>query len=202
MANVDAAFGLRPVSHRNGAPYNGAVNPYYKPASYATAMFAGDPAIITGTANTAEVARPGVGNFIPGTLPEINLAGVTGGISGIVVAFGADPNALEQAFSPASTEAIVWLADDPDLLFEVQEDSVGGALAVTDVGLNTNLVLGAGSTITNLSTWELDSSLAAVTATLQMRIERLVNRADNEIGNQAKWLVAINVHTARTALGI
>lgn len=202
MANVDAAFGLRPVSHRNGAPYNGAANAYYKPSTYATAMFVGDPALITGTSNTAEVTFPGLGSHIPGTLPEINVAADTGGITGIVVGFGADPNALERAYSPASTEAIVWLADDPDLMFEVQEDSVGGALAATDVGQNSNLVAGTGSTVTNLSAWEIDSSDANTTATLQIRIERLVNRSDNEIGTNAKWLVSIVVHTMRTALGV
>lgn len=202
MANADAAFGLRPVKHRSGAPYNGAANPYYKPASYATAMFVGDPALVTGTSNTAEVTFPGVGNFIAGTLPEINVAADTGDISGVVVGFGTDPNALELAYSPASTEAIVWLADDPDLMFEVQEDSVGGALAATDVAQNSNLVAGSGSTVTNLSGWEIDSSDANTTNTLQVRLERLVNRADNEIGTNAKWLVSILQHSSRNATGV
>jgi len=39
--------------------FNGAVNPYYIPAGYGTALFIGDPVIITGTANTAEVNFPG-----------------------------------------------------------------------------------------------------------------------------------------------
>ena len=205
MANVDAAFGLRPIRHRNGAPYNGAANPYYKPASYGTAMFVGDPAIVTGTSNTANVERPGLGDFIPGTLPEVNVAtaGATNDITGIVIGFGANPDALERAYSPASTEDIVWLADDPDLVFEVQEDSVGGALAATDVAQNADLAAGAGgSTVTNFSSWELDSNTANTTNTLQVRIERLVSRADNEIGNQAKWEVSILQHSMRNKTGV
>ena len=79
MANNDTPFGLRPLRHRNGAPYNGAANPYYIPSSYATALFIGDPVIITGTSNTSAVKVPGVGDFAPGTLPEINKAGAGSG---------------------------------------------------------------------------------------------------------------------------
>jgi len=52
MANTDAPFGLRPIRHRNGAPYNGAFNHYYVASSYATALFVGDPVVKTGTSNT------------------------------------------------------------------------------------------------------------------------------------------------------
>lgn len=45
MANIDAPFGLRPIRHKSGAPYNGAVNPYYVASTYATALFIGDPVI-------------------------------------------------------------------------------------------------------------------------------------------------------------
>ncbi len=47
----------------------------------------------------------------------------------------------------------------------------------------------------------LDSSTAAVTATLQMRIIGLEQRADNEIGTTAKWLVANNLPTETGAAG-
>ena len=55
MANVDTPFGLRPIRHRNGAPYNGAVNPYYLRSDYAVATFIGDPVVKTGTSNLVAV---------------------------------------------------------------------------------------------------------------------------------------------------
>lgn len=198
MANADTPFGLRPVRHRNGAPYNGAANPYYKPAGYATAVFVGDAVVKTGTANTAEVDAPGLGTFNIATLPEINRATVGDGnrITGVVVGFGADPDNLSRVYSPASTEAVVWVADDPDLTFEIQAD---GAIAATQIGLNAVLIdTHSGDTNTGLSGTELDttSDAPAADASNQLVILRQVNRIDNEpnlIHN--KVLVQISNHT-------
>lgn len=202
MANTDAPRGLLAVAHGSGAPYNNAVRPYYVPDTYATALFIGDPVVVTGTSNTAQVSAPGAGTFEPGTLPEINQAAAAGPFSGVIVGFAADPTNLETVHRPASTERIAFVADDPDLLFEIQEDSVGGALAATSVGLNANVILGTGSTATGLSGAELDSNTAATTSTLALRIVGLAPRADNAIGNQAKWLVKINDHAFLPGTGI
>lgn len=205
MANADTPFGLRPVRHRNGAPYNGAVTPYYIPASYGTALFIGDPVVVTGTANTAAVKAPGVGDFAPGTLQEINKATAAGGnyISGVIVGFAATPSDLSKQYNPASTERVALVADDPDLVFEVQEDGVGATLAATDMGLNADLVYThSGSTTTGRSGAELDISTKATTNTLQLKILRLVNRSDVELGVNGKLEVAINLHTQRYTTGI
>lgn len=208
MANSDAPRGLRPVRHRNGAPYNGAANPYFVPSSNTTAMFIGDPVVVTGTANTGATALYDGdfgGQFQAGALPEIThaTAGAGNDITGIVVAVGPSPdNGLTKQYRAASTAEVVWVADDPDLVFEVQEDSVGSTLAATDVANNADLVSGSGSTITGLSGWELDSNTAGTGNTKQMRIERLVNRVDNEIGAQAKWEVSIVQHSLRNSTGV
>jgi len=203
MANSDTPFGLRPVAYRSGAPYNGAANPYYKPAGYATAVFLGDVVVITGTANTAEVSAPGFGTFDIGTLPEINRT--TAGDSnsdaerqtGVVVGFGADPNNLDRVYSPASTEAIVWVADDPDLMFEVQCPS---AIAATQIGLNAILLdTHSGDTNTGLSGTEIDGgdgTAPGADASYQVKILRQVNRVDNTPNSTFnKVLVVLNNHT-------
>ena len=79
MANVDSPMGLRPIRHRNGAPYNGAANPYYKASGYGTAVFVGDAVIKAGSSNTAEVKLVGAGVHAIGTLPDINRATVGDG---------------------------------------------------------------------------------------------------------------------------
>jgi len=200
MSNKDQPLGLIPVRHKNGAPYNGACMPYYVPSDYAVALFIGDCVIVTGTSNdTAFEGNP------PGVLPEINKATAAGGtyISGVIVGFGADADNLSKIYNPASTERIVYVADDPDLVFEVQEDSGGDVLDATDVGLNADLVFThSGSTITGKSGMELDRSTIATTNTLQLNVLRLVNRADNDLGDSAKWEVMINLHTQRYLTGI
>ena len=76
MPNLNTPFGLKPIAHKSGAPYNGAATPYFVPASYATALFIGDPVVKTGTANTVAVERVGAGSWPIGSLPEINKATV------------------------------------------------------------------------------------------------------------------------------
>ena len=200
MANRDAPLGLIPIRHSNGAPYNGACTAYYVPSTYAVALGVGDPVVLTGTSNTAAYK----GNA-PGTLPEINKATAAGGsyISGVIVGFDLLPDDLTKTYNAASTERIVYVADDPDLVFEIQEDSAGTALAATSVGLNADLVYThAVSTTSGKSGAELDRSTAATTNTLQLKIRRLVNRVDNEIGDSGKWEVTINLHTQRYLTGI
>lgn len=202
MANIDSPFGLRPVRHKSGAPYNGAVNPYYIPASYGTALFIGDPVVKTGTANTAAVNVPGVGHCGIGTLPEINktaagdVDGPTKRITGVIVGFSALPNDLNKNYNPASTERVAWVADDPDLVFEIQAD---GAIPATSIGLNAVLIYThSGNTTTGLSGAELDttSDAPAADASNQLTIVRAVNRLDNDTtAAHAKVLVTINAHT-------
>lgn len=205
MANIDAAFGLRPIKHRNGAAYNGAFNAYYVPASYATALFIGDPVIKTGTANTAELETSG-GKFAIGTLPEVNkaTAGDNNAITGVIVGFGPDPDALSRIYNPASTERLVYVCDDPDVVFEIQAD---GAISAAQVGLNAVLIYtNAGSTVTGMSGVELDttSDVPAADASNQLTIQRVVNRTDNAAASANTVVeVKINNHTeAHGAIGI
>ena len=198
MANADTPFGLRPIKHRNGAPYNGAANPYYLPASYGTAMFIGDPVIKTGTSNTAAVKVPGVGSFPIGTMPEINKATAGDGnrITGVIVGFAALPTNLESKHNPASTERVALVCDDPDVIFEIQAD---GAIPAASMGLNAVLIYThSGSTTTGLSGVELDttSDAPAADASNQLLILRAVNREDNDTTlTHAKVEVMINQHT-------
>ena len=191
MPNTNSAFGLKPVRYASGAPYNGACNRYFVPASDGTALFDGDPVIINGT---------GDANGVPGAI--IATAGATNRITGVVVGF--EPLTTPTTplgYRAASTACYILVADDPNLLFEIQEDAVGGALAVTDIGLNADLVAGTGSTYTKRSGWQLDTSTKATGATLQLRIDSFQQRVDNEVGANAKILVRINMPTQTGAAG-
>ena len=199
MANPDTPFGLRPIRHRNGAPYNGAMNPYFISGGYGTAMFIGDPVHKwTDGSNTARVTVPGLGAFAIGTLPEIRLAPVTDDtlITGVIVALAAQPNDLETMHSKASTERVAWVCDDPDIIFEIQAD---GIVTTTMVGLNAQMIAThAGNATTGISGRELDisSDPPAADASNQLLIMRLVNREDNATElTHVKVEVLINRHT-------
>ena len=59
MPNGNAAQGLIPRRLRNGETENGSLNEYYVDPAYATAIFMGDPVILSGSGSPEGV--PGVG---------------------------------------------------------------------------------------------------------------------------------------------
>lgn len=194
MANANAPFGLWPVRYKSGAPYNGACNLYYVPSSDATALFKGDPVILAGSGDANGV-------------PSITRAAAGDRISGVIVGFAPKPGAtagsvtaVNRGYRAASEADYVLVADDYDLLFEIQEDSDGGALAVTDIGNNADLVAGSGNANSKLSGYQLDSSTKATTSA-QVRIVGLSQRVDNEVGTNAVWLVSIVESTQTPAAG-
>lgn len=178
MANTNVASGLKPVKMADGSPFNGATNLAYVPSSDATALYIGDPVKLAGSADAAGV-------------PSVTRAAAGETISGVVVGFQ-DATAMTAGYRAASTASYVLLARGQDILFEVQDDGVGGALAAADIGLNADLVIAAGSSYTKKSGVMLDTSTKATTATLQVRIRELAQRPDNEMGTNAKVLVTLN----------
>lgn len=207
MANNDTPFGMIPRFHRNGAPYNGATTKYAVPAGYATALFVGSVVTKTTTANAAQITT-GDGVYGVGTMSEINqtAAGDGNAITGVIVSFDAEPDALETIYSPASTAGVANVADDPDLMFEIQADSAG-TIVVTEVGLNAVLIdTHAGNTNTGIAGTELDttSDPPAADASNQLTIQRAPDREDNDaVAVNGKWLVKINNHTeAHAVVGI
>lgn len=184
MPNGNAPWGLIPRRQRSGETENGSLNEYYVDPAYGTAVFMGDPVILSGSGSPEGV--PGV---------VVATAGATNRITGVVVGFRPAPGIVAQGYLTASTGGYVLVSDNPDTEYEIQEDSVGGSLAVTQIGLNADLVAAAGNTFLKRSGWMLDSSTAGTGATLQVRIVGFEQRADNEIGQYGKWLVRLNLPT-------
>lgn len=182
MANVNAPFGLKPVRYLSGAPYNGAVNMYSVAAGYGTGIFIGDPVVDIGTTQQINGAY----------YKDVQLAATTDVITGVVV--GVVPVTADSLpYRAASTQRILMVADDPNLIFEAQE-ATGGGLAAADLGLNISFNAGTPSTVTGLSGLTLKTDTEATTNTLALKLFGIVNRADNEIGDSCKWLVRINRH--------
>lgn len=187
MANANIAFGLKPVRDAGGAPYNGAVDMFYHQASDGTALYIGDPVIKDGGADAN-----GVASVIRGS------AG--GPFTGVVQGFLPDGTTNMVGYGAASTAYYVLVCTDPDILYEIQEDAVGGAIAAADIGLNASVIAAAGSAYTKRSGFMLDTSTKATTAGLELKIMGLVQRPDNALSANAKVLVKINDHTDSNAV--
>jgi hypothetical protein len=195
MANKDNRRGLVPVDHQILKGYCGKSRPYYIPSSYATALFTGDPVIVTGTSNGSIVFR----TYRSGSLPEINKATAGDGnpIAGVITGFdlpsdGGTP--FSASYKPASVEAVAWVCDDPYVIFEIQSDSANPT-AKTDISSNANVVYThGGDIVSGRSGVELDTSSMTTTNTYQLKILGLVDKPNNELGTHSKLLVTINNH--------
>ena len=182
MANNDNPRGLTLARAQGASAHTGGVNRYYIPATDGTATYVGGVVKLAGSAD-ADGTPSVTGNVSAGDT-----------VVGVVV--GTEPVTRESTtYREASVGRYVFVADDPNEVFEIQEDSDTATLTADSVGLNASLVnLTSGSTVTGRSTMELDSNTAATTSTLDVSILRLVPRVDNEIGTNAKWLVRLNNH--------
>lgn len=188
MANANRPSGLSPVKHLITGDFNGQGNIYSIAAADTNAYAIGDPVASSGSADTngvAGVTLAVAGNPVRGVI--LGLGTSEGGIF--------NPNNLNSTIRPAGAQAQVWyaiVADDPNIIFEVQEVGTGTALTASAIGLNANLLAGANNGFQ--SGWLLNNVGTAVTATLQVRILGLSRRIDNAYGFYAKWLVKINNH--------
>jgi len=162
-------IGLVPVRHKNGSSYNGESNLYYIPATD------------TSTIGLFECVKL-VNAMDPANQVSVVAQAAAGdALVGVVVGFASD--AVGTAAVPlsgvpyrrASTACYVLVADDPDLIFQIQEDAVGGSVAAADIGSHYNAdIIVASSTAnadtgTGVSKTMLDSSTSASTsATLKI----------------------------------
>jgi hypothetical protein len=165
MANLDSPHGLIPLYRRGGGPI--VSNEYLKDLNGGTAIFIGDV-----------VQREADQNIAPGGTPGSTLW------LGVACNYGA-----------ASTQTNHQVVDDPDVVFEVQEDGDSAVWAEADNGLNCNFIFGTGSSATFVSGHELDVSSKAVTATLDAKGLRRHGSLNNDYGlANVKLEIIFNKH--------
>lgn len=149
-------FGLRNPRRADGSQCS--IREYYVPASYGTALYEGDVVELTTTTG----AMDGLGE-----VPTIQAA-ASGDINlGVVTGFKPSPAIVYRGdFNPASTARYVYVCDDPDAIYEAQEDAVGGSVTQALIGAmtNVNYIVAAGSAVTGESGTMVDSSTTTASA--------------------------------------
>ena len=183
MANIDQAFGLRPIAKVGSAPGGTTGTTKYSIASGASGIFTGDP-----------VKQANDGSVVQGTAGDA-ARGVFMGC------FYTDPSTSKPRFNntfpngTAASDAIAFVADDPDQLFIAQQDSDSANAVVADLNLNANLVVGSGNTTTGISGMEIDSDSKNTTATLNVKLIDFYDTPSNDAtANNSILVVKINNH--------
>lgn len=193
MANLVAPMGFAPRRYLNGAPYNGASNLYYIPSTDANQFNVGD-AVVS--------AAGGDANGVPAVTKNTTGTGVVRGvIVGVQLAaqnttsFQGQVIDLTAQNVPATKSRgyYVLVADDPNILFALEDD---GLSALTAAACNKN----ASFTVTNPtaprqnSATVLSTVSVATTQGLSLRIMGLDQQPNNTYGANANWLIKFNQH--------
>jgi len=181
MANVDKAFGLRPLGNLSAT---GAQKQYgYQIAdNQSGAIFQGD--LVT--------LKDGyILQFDPAT--HTAAVGVFNGCNYIDPTTGKPtwknyyPGSINITQGTINADVI----DDPNQLFIIQNDETSQA---SNYGKNADVTVGTGNTTTGMSAMELDTSTIATTAALNLKIIGLYNVPGNTVGQFAVVVVKINEH--------
>lgn len=205
FVNVSKPAGLSPIEYLNGARYDGKGRIFSILAAVTNPIYVGDlVSMVEGGGATAADSRG---------IPAINLTAAGAAAVGVVVAVGVNPlgayvnpaNMGSSLNRPSGAQAINYyalVADDPNILYEIQEGNTGTNLTGSAVGRNANILYTApASAIIPLSGTVLDNTTVAVTATLNLKIMRFIQRVDNNFvtnpatgGGAQKWQVMIQNH--------
>lgn len=197
MSTVSRINGFRPVKTLVG-PYTGQSNVYFVPASDASVIMVGDAVKLLGDARAA-TGVPTVTRISAAT--DIPLGVVVGILfTGVGDAQNTPPvNDLNTPiYRRTLTDRYIIVVDDPNVIYEVQYAgvSVAAATITTNVGLNGQFLINAGSTASGSSGMQLDSAGLATTATLPLKIVGFPNRPDNLAGdNFFSYYVKFNSST-------
>jgi len=185
MASSAAPYGFKPLNLIGGQPYAGSTRQIKIASGYGTNIFNGTVVAIAAGGTIEIVTTNGDDST---TFP----AGTVGVFVGCTYT---DPNSKQKLFSqywPASTvasDAMAYVVDDPDCLFQVQAD---GAVTQADLGQNVHLAevqsTSTGSTTTGNSDIAVSATTAA-TATWAFRIVDFVDAPGSSIGDAATDLI-------------
>lgn len=209
MANVNRPWGLKPVKSLISGDYDGRGNVYYVPSTDSTmSYYVGDVVAHGGGADANGI--PSVTKYVPGAASAGS--GINGaGPVGVVVAVGTSPAGpwvdatdLTKTYAPVTKTKAYYLlvADDPFLIFEVQEGGSGTAFTAAEVGLNANLSYTIAQATGFVSATILDNSTEAATIGLDVRLLGLARTPGNAFGYYARWLVMLNSHFYKMTTGL
>jgi hypothetical protein len=158
MSATAAPFGLRPVGNLGGT-YNSSFRQYPILSTESTRICFGDVVKLTDAGATTTIQKD------TGTTSATPI-GIFMGCRYTDISTG--QTQFSQIWSgTAHTNGMVYVADDPNILFEIQAD---GSVNDDDIAANAALVQGTSNATLGISRVSLDISTAANTAALPIRI--------------------------------
>lgn len=186
MSYVNKRKGFYPLKYANGAPWTGKSTAYAIPAADTAGINIGDVVKLETTGNALG-------------LPTCTRA--TAGAIGVGVVVGIDPGYLGNPtvsqdfmfggslkldapiYRPAAaqnTDWIVWVVDDPQVIFIAEEDGDTTPLTMGNLGSNVDLIAGSLNTTTGVSNMMIDSTTTGTGNTLNFNLIGLYREPGND----------------------
>jgi hypothetical protein len=136
-------------------------------------------------------------------LPTVKLATAGNALLGVVVGMEADPtDPLNGDYRKASTRRVMYICDDPDAIFQIQEDAVGGSVSAANIAVSANadIIVSAGTSTTRISGTMLDSS-TATTSSANLKIVGIVRDDVNTAAQSGGAVLEVMIfeHALKTA---
>jgi len=192
MANQDAAFGLKSVGQLGSNVNSEGVTEYSIASGASGNIFSGDPVKM---ANTGTILVAAAGDQLLGVFRGCKYTNASGEV--IYSSYWPD--------GTVSSDAVAFVVDDPNALFEVQSAATGSVVQ-TVVGNNADIVYASGSTADGQSGVEISGTTAATSA--QLRIVGISGDPENNTlgtGSQSanvNLIVKINEHFYAQTTGV
>ena len=192
MANQDAAFGLKSVGQLGSNVNSEGVTEYSIASGASGNIFSGDPVKM---ANTGTILVAAAGDQLLGVFRGCKYTNASGEV-------------IYSSYWPSGTvssDAVAFVVDDPNALFEVQSAATGSVVQ-TVVGNNADIVYTSGSTVDGQSGVEISGTTAATSA--QLRIVGISSDPENNTlgtGSQSanvNLIVKINEHFYAQTTGV
>ena len=198
MATTAAPYGLRPINLIGGQVFAGSTRQIKIASGYAANIFFGYIVAIGTDGTIVKVTNVG-------TNADPFPAGTVGVFLGCTYT---DPNLkykLNAQYWPTGTvaaDAMAYVCDDPDALFQIQADD---AVTQTMLGSNFGVNQTAGSTASGNSKVALDVGTRATTSTIGLRLVDFVEGPFSTVGDTyTDCIVKFNagIHTYNNATGV
>jgi len=192
MPNLVGPKGFVPSRYLNGAAWNGACNMYVIPAADTSQYGVGDAVISDANADA---------NGIPAVAKALGTSTVRGVIVGVLLANPNNPSlvgtvldsTIQNIPATKAKDYYVLVVDDPQVLFEIQDDGLA-ALTATSANKNAIFTVANPTGVQQNSASVLSTASVAVTSTLNLKIVGLAQKPNNAFGVNANWLVKFNQH--------
>lgn len=199
MANVNRPFGVMPVEALgdNDGP---TVHRYYIPSANGSAFYIGDLVVLSNTGDARGVpgiAKGAASGVFVGSIVSVEPANING-----TAQAGTTLDATQVSIPATKTrDYYVYVADDPNQIFEIQTGSVATNLVTTKLNNNFDVTIAAPSPASSpQSATIVDNTTIATNNTLPMRMMGLAQRENNEVGAYQVVRCKINTHAYANAI--